>query len=576
MASPLIPMLAGSRGLDPRNLVPLVGKPRRLVVTLVGAALVGGLLVPTTAFAAGPSVSINPASNQFTPTHSSPINLVVSFSDPVEGFTSGDVTIGGTAGGTKAVTVTGGPKIYNVAISGMTTSGFVTASIPAGVAFNPASEPNSASNTSYPIEWWLGPLTLAELAAGQASPTNISPINFTVEFTDPVEGFTSGDVTIQGTAGGTKTVTVTGGPKLYNVAVSGMTTSGEIRLNVASGVAFNPAGEPNHSVIVAPLAVWQLGGPTVTVNQAAGQADPTGTSPINFTVMFASATLDFRDGDVTIGGTAGGTKTAAVSGSGTTYNVAVSGMTTAGTIIATIPASVATDYNNRPNLASTSADNTVAWVPAPTPVGSSIILTTSAPTPPGAKAPVILWGQGFTLAVQSGMNGANRSFELQGTRDELTWTTITTLTTDPNGRASFFYRPVTNLFYRAVFAGAPDLAGATSNQVRTVVRELAVLRPANNGSTKPIGRDSSVTFTTTVRPARPELTAATVSFFFYRQVSGAWKLQTKRDVAIDSTGRARTTFKFTSLGQWYVRSQAGPTPYNANSVFTPIERYRVG
>jgi hypothetical protein len=521
-------------------------------------------------------VSINPANNQFTPTRSSPINLVVSFTDPVEGFTSADVTIGGTAGGTKTVTVTGGPKIYNVAVSGMTTNGFVTASIPAGVAFNPASEPNSASNTSYPIEWWLGPLTIAELATGQASPTNVSPINFTVEFTDPVEGFTSADVTIAGTAGGTKTVAVTGGPKVYNVAVSGMTTNGELRLNVGSGVAFNPADEPNHAVVVAPLAVWNLEGPSVTINQATGQADPTGTSPINFTAVFSSAALSFSDGDVTIGGTAGGTKIATVSGSGTTYNIAISGMTTAGTIVATIPASVATDYNLRPNFASTSADNTVAWIPAATPVGNSIILTTSAPTPPGAKAPVILWGQGFTLAVQFGTNGANKSFDLQGTRDELNWTTITTLTTDSNGRALFYYRPVTNLFYRAVFSGTPELAAATSNQVRTVVRELAVLRPANIGSTKSIGRNSSVTFTTTVRPARPELQAATVSFYFYRQVSGVWKLQVKRDVAIDSAGRAGTTFRFTSSGKWYVRAQAGPTPYNANSELTPIERYQVG
>ena len=28
---------------------------------------------------------------------------------------------------------------------------------------------------------------------------------------------------------------------------------------------------------------------TVTVNQAAGQADPTSTSPVNFTVVFSSA-----------------------------------------------------------------------------------------------------------------------------------------------------------------------------------------------------------------------------------------------------------------------------------------------
>ena len=70
----------------------------------------------------------------------------------------------------------------------------------------------------------------------------------------------------------------------------------------------------------------------MTINQAAGQADPTGTSPINFTVVFSAAVTDFATGDVTLGGTAGGTLIGTVTGSGTTYNVAVSGMTTSGTV----------------------------------------------------------------------------------------------------------------------------------------------------------------------------------------------------------------------------------------------------
>ena len=81
----------------------------------------------------------------------------------------------------------------------------------------------------------------------------------------------------------------------------------------------------------------------VTVNQASGQADPTGTSPINYTVVFTNAVTDFTSGDVTVGGTVGGTKVATVTGSGTTYNVAVTGMTTNGTVTATILAGVATD-----------------------------------------------------------------------------------------------------------------------------------------------------------------------------------------------------------------------------------------
>ena len=46
---------------------------------------------------------------------------------------------------------------------------------------------------------------------------------------------------------------------------------------------------------------------TVTIDQAAGQPDPTNTSPINFTVVFSAEVTDFETGDVTLNGTAGAT-----------------------------------------------------------------------------------------------------------------------------------------------------------------------------------------------------------------------------------------------------------------------------
>jgi uncharacterized repeat protein (TIGR01451 family) len=100
--------------------------------------------------------------------------------------------------------------------------------------------------------------------------------------------------------------------------------------------------------------------PTVTINQAAGQSDPTGSSPINFTVVFSQSVSNFATGDVALSGTAGAT-TATVTGSGTTYNVAVSGMTFDGTVIASINAGVATGCSGTANTASTSTDNTVQY-----------------------------------------------------------------------------------------------------------------------------------------------------------------------------------------------------------------------
>jgi hypothetical protein len=59
-----------------------------------------------------------------------------------------------------------------------------------------------------------------------------------------VTGFNNSDVPISGTAGGTKTVLVTGGPMTYNVAVSGM-TNGIITASVAENAAQDAAGNGN-------------------------------------------------------------------------------------------------------------------------------------------------------------------------------------------------------------------------------------------------------------------------------------------------------------------------------------------
>jgi hypothetical protein len=99
--------------------------------------------------------------------------------------------------------------------------------------------------------------------------------------------------------------------------------------------------------------------PSVTINQAAGQADPTNASSITFTVVFSQSVTDFSAGDVSLSGTAGAT-TATVSGGPRTYEVAVRDMTGSGTAIATVPGGVA--HNNlagHANVESKSTDNTV-------------------------------------------------------------------------------------------------------------------------------------------------------------------------------------------------------------------------
>jgi RHS repeat-associated protein len=93
-----------------------------------------------------PAVTIDQGPDQADPTTQSPIDFSVVFSEPVSDFTSGDVTLSGTAGATTAV-VTGSGAAYDVAVSGMAGSGTVIASIAAGVAHDSAGNGNLASTS---------------------------------------------------------------------------------------------------------------------------------------------------------------------------------------------------------------------------------------------------------------------------------------------------------------------------------------------------------------------------------------------------------------------------------------------
>ncbi len=122
------------------------------------------------------------------------------------------------------------------------------------------------------------------------------------------------------------------------------------------------------------------GAPTVTINQAGTQADPTSSSPIVFEVQFSESVNGFDSMDIALSGSAGGVWNVGVSGSGSTYQVEISGMTTAGSVSVSIPAGAAQDIYGANSLASTSIDNTVTFDVLGIPSGS--VPPTLLPPPP--------------------------------------------------------------------------------------------------------------------------------------------------------------------------------------------------
>ena len=316
------------------------------------------------------------------------INFTVVFSEPVTGFDANGRHVQSTAGtldvamapvGSDGTTYTRGPHRHDPKRHG-------DCHRAGSAAQDAVGHPNRAStSTDNSVTYDITPPTVTvNQATDQADPTKDDPVNFVVTFSEPVADFTAGDVTIGGTAGAkTAMVTRRQHGKTYNVAVSGMTADGTVIVTVGAGVAHDQAGNANVASTNTDNSVtYDVTPPTVTVNQAAGQADPTNGSTINFTATFSEPVVGFTAEDVTIGGTAGATTAVVtpVGSDGTTYNIAVTGMTKDGTVTVALGAGVVYDQAGNPNLASTSTDNSVTYdVTAPT---VTVNLAKASPTRP--------------------------------------------------------------------------------------------------------------------------------------------------------------------------------------------------
>ncbi len=135
--------------------------------------------------------------------------------------------------------------------------------------------------------------------------------------------------------------------------------------------------------------------PTVTVNQATGQADPTTTLPIRFTIQFSEPidTRVFTTGDITQNGTATGIAwNITDSGDHRTFTLSATAVTGVGALVPSIAANRVTDLVGNSNVASTSTDNSVTYTTVPptatrtptrtrTPIRTPTKIRTRTPTP---------------------------------------------------------------------------------------------------------------------------------------------------------------------------------------------------
>ncbi|MDQ4119999.1 MAG: Ig-like domain-containing protein [Acidobacteriota bacterium] len=315
-------------------------------------------------------VTINQADMQADPTKTQPVNFTVVFNEPVVSFDSADILLTGSTAGVSGATVevTGSHLSYNVAIKNITSDGLIRASVRATAVGDLAGNSNHASSST-DNEVTLdttSPTVTINQSINQTDPTRNLPVNFTVVFSEPVTGFTNSDVSLIGSTANiaSANISVTGSGATYNVAISGISSNGgSIRASILAGAANDAANNASLASTSADnTVVVDNTAPTITINQANNQLDPTNSLPVNFSVVFSEPVTGFDPTDLSFTGstinTAGATIT--ITGTGNTYNVAISNISSNGGFLrASIRPGAASDTAGNTSSGSTSTDNQV-------------------------------------------------------------------------------------------------------------------------------------------------------------------------------------------------------------------------
>jgi len=345
-----------------------------------------------------PDVTITRAPGQPTTASGVPVNFAVAFSEPINAstFTTGDITQSGTiASGLITWNIVDSGDHTNFTLSAIAVAGngiikpTITASRVADIAGN-GNNPsgNVGTNDEVDFQDTVAPTVTVNQAVGQPDPTGFFPVKFAVVFSEPIVAsiFTSSDITQNGTATGvTWTITDSGDHMNFTLSATAATGSGTLQPSIAANRITDLVGNNNSaSTSTDNSVVYDITRPTVTVNQATGQADPTTTLPINFTVVFSEPieVTTFTTADIIQAGTASGIVWAITdSGDHKTFTLSAITMTKNGTLVPAIGVNRVTDLAGNSNFASTSTDNSVTCTAiVPTPTRTPTATPTATPT----------------------------------------------------------------------------------------------------------------------------------------------------------------------------------------------------
>ena len=297
-----------------------------------------------------PTVAISSTAGD--PTSTSPIPVTVTFSEAVNDFVVGDLTIGN---GAAANFSTADNTVFTFELS-PAADGLVTVDINADVVTDEAGNGNTAA-TQFGITY-TSPSSNPIVSILRHNPlqerTNQQSLTFRITFAEDVQNVDLSDFILEGGAGvdGNFFNLIAQSASVYDVVVQMPSEiNGIVDLDIASGndiqgLTGNPIGS-NPGIDTEEQYIMDSDAPTVAISSTAG--DPTGTSPIPVTVTFNEAVNDFVIGDLSISnGTPGNFSTA----DNITYTFDLTPIAD-GVVTVDVNADVATDEASNGNTAAT-------------------------------------------------------------------------------------------------------------------------------------------------------------------------------------------------------------------------------
>ncbi len=352
-----------------------------------------------------------------SPNSLSSVQWTVSFSGDVFGLNNSNFTLipGGGISGASITNIGGGNKSWVITVNTGSGSGTLGLNLNTTDLSGQLALPVFGSFTGpvYTID--KTPPTVTSIAGSSNNPTNQGSVQYAVQFSEAVTGVQAANFSLT-TSGvsGASIGTVSGNGTDWTVTVNTGSGDGTIQLSMVNSTGVTDQVGYAVSNLTFNGSIYNIDKtpPTVTIDQEAGQADPTNASPIVFQVSFSEPVENFGETDIDLSNsTAPGALVAQVFGAYALYTVEVTGMTGNGTVVLNIAANAANDPAGNQSSAPTIIDNTVTYMitttttlgasPSSAVYGQTVILTATV-NPTAATGTMTFQEGGSPLACGGG------------------------------------------------------------------------------------------------------------------------------------------------------------------------------